>query len=157
MNLQVGETMKVWMELALAQAILAAAKGEVPVGAVIVRDGRLIASAHNEKEALQDVTAHAELLAMRRANALLGSWRLDNCELYVTLEPCAMCAGTIAASRLKRLVYGAMDVKCGGIESNYQLLSPNIYGGTIEIYSGIMEEECRELLSGFFAERRQVK
>ncbi len=149
--------MKMWMELAIAQARLAAAKGEVPVGAVIVREGRLIASAHNEKEALQDVTAHAELLAISRANTLLGSWRLDNCELYVTLEPCAMCGGAIAASRMKRLVYGAMDLKCGGIESNYQLLSPNLYGSTIELYSGIMEEECKELLKDFFAKRRQVK
>lgn len=143
------------MSLALAEARAAAARGEVPIGAVIVSDdGQIIASAGNRTRELCDPTAHAEILAIRAAGRLLGSERLGGCDLYVTLEPCPMCAGAISAARIRRLYYGASDPKSGGVESGPQVFSHATCHHTPEIYAGIAESAAGEMLRNFFAERR---
>ena len=142
------------MALALAQARLAADAGEVPIGAVVVRDGAVVAAAHNETRRLPDPTAHAEMLAIRRAAMALGQERLDGCELWVTLEPCAMCAGAIAHARIGRLYYAAGDPKGGGVERGSRVFDQPQCLHRPEVYSGIGEDEAAELLRGFFRERR---
>lgn len=142
------------MAQALAEAQVAAAAGEVPVGAVVVRRGQVIAAAHNAPRALADPTAHAEVLALRRAAAALGSERLDGCELWVTLEPCAMCAGAIVHSRIARLYYAAADAKGGAVEHGARVFDQPQCLHRPEIYPGIGETEAAALLRGFFAERR---
>jgi tRNA(adenine34) deaminase len=142
------------MAVALLLAGKAAALGEVPVGAVIVKDGEIIARAHNEKERLHDPTAHAEILAIRRAASVCGSWRLAEATLYVTLEPCPMCVGAILQARLGHLVYGAPDAKGGGVESVVCLLAPGLWHHHVEVTAGVMEEECVAVLSSFFREKR---
>ena len=142
------------MALALEEAHEAALLGEVPVGAVVVRDHEVIARGSNRRELWQDPTAHAELIAMRRAAALLGSWRLDSCTLYVTLEPCPMCAGTIVNGRVGRVVYGARDPKAGAVRSLYALLEdPRLNHHTV-VREGCLGEECAEVLRGFFGRLR---
>jgi tRNA(adenine34) deaminase len=131
--------------------------GEVPVGAVIARGGVVIAQAHNLRETLHDPTAHAERLALTSAGQSLGSWRLDNCVLYVTLEPCTMCAGAIVLSRITRLVYGASDPKAGGCESLYQLVSDPRLNHQARITAGVLADECGEMLVEFFQERRSFR
>ena len=143
------------MGLALQQAREAAAAGEVPVGAVIVRDGVAIAHAGNRTLRDQDPTAHAEALAIRDAAAQVGSWRLDGCSLYVTLEPCAMCAGAIVLSRLDRIVFGAWDPKAGMAGSIADLLRHPKLNHRPEVLAGVRAEECGALLSEFFRNRRQ--
>ena len=142
------------MGLALAEARAAAARGEVPVGAVVVRDGRVLASAGNRPRALRDPTAHAEILAIRRACAALGDERLTGCDLYATLEPCAMCAAAISFARIRRLYFGAPDPKGGAVESGARFFGQRTCHHAPEIYGGIRESEAAALLRDFFRERR---
>ncbi len=142
------------MALALAEAARGGANGEVPVGAVVVKDGHVIAAAHNAPRGLSDPTAHAEILAIRAAAQALSNERLDNCELWVTLEPCAMCAGAIAHARIGKLYYGASDPKGGAVEHGARVFKHAQSLHRPEVYSGIGEAEAAELLRGFFQERR---
>ncbi len=142
------------MGRALELAREAASLGEVPVGAVVVREGKVLAQAFNLRETLHDPTAHAERVAITMAGRALESWRLDGCTLYVTLEPCAMCAGAIVLSRIPRLVYGAADPKAGACRSLYRLVSDRRLNHRAEITAGVLELECREILSLFFQDRR---
>jgi tRNA(adenine34) deaminase len=142
------------MALALAEAHKAAGAGEVPVGAVVVRDGEAIALAHNAPRALNDPTAHAEMLAIRRAAEKLGSERLEGCELWVTLEPCTMCAGAISYARIARLYYAAADPKGGAVEHGARVFEQEQCLHRPEVYSGMGEAEAAKLLRGFFRERR---
>ncbi len=142
------------MALALDQARAAGEAGEVPVGAVVVRQGEIIAAAHNAPRRLHDPSAHAEMLAIREAASALGQERLGDCELWVTLEPCAMCAGAIAHARIARLYYAASDPKGGAVEHGPRLFDQPQCLHRPEVYSGMGEEESGELLRGFFRERR---
>jgi tRNA(adenine34) deaminase len=143
-----------FMDLALAQARLAAAEGEVPVGCVIVSGGTAIAQARNRTLADHDPTAHAEMVAIRAAAAALGSERLVDCDLYVTLEPCAMCAGALSLARIRRLYYAAADPKGGAVESGVRFFSAPTCHHRPDVYGGIAEEEAGALLRAFFAARR---
>jgi tRNA(adenine34) deaminase len=142
------------MRMALELAEQAYALKEVPVGAVIVHGGRVVAAAHNQREQLRDPTAHAEMIAITQAAEALGSWRLTECVLYVTLEPCPMCAGAIVNARVPTVVYGAADPKAGAVQSVFRLLSDARLNHRAEIVTGILEAECREMLTRFFRERR---
>lgn len=142
------------MALALAEAEKAAAQGEVPIGAVVVKNGEVIVMAHNMTRQLPDPTAHAELLAIRWAAQTLGNERLDGCELWVTLEPCAMCAGAIAHARIAKVYYAASDPKGGAVEHGARVFEQDQCLHRPEVYSGIGEAEAAELLRGFFRERR---
>jgi tRNA(adenine34) deaminase len=142
------------MDQALAEARAAAAEGEVPVGCVIVRDGKIVARTHNRTLAEHDPTAHAEMLALRHAAAALGSERLIECDIYVTLEPCAMCAAAVSLARVRRLYYGAADPKGGAVESGVQLFSASTCHHRPEVYGGIAAQEAAALLRSFFADRR---
>jgi len=143
-----------FMDLALEEARAAGASGEVPVGCVIVRGGEIIAQAGNRTLAHRDPTAHAEIVAIRRAATFLGTERLDDCDLYVTLEPCAMCAGAVAFARLRRLYYGAADPKGGAVENGVQFFASPTCHHRPEIYGAMAEAEAGELLKSFFQERR---
>jgi len=143
-----------FMEMALAEARAARDEGEVPVGAVVVRDGAVIARAHNQPQKLKDPTAHAELLAIRAASRALGSERLAGCDLYVTLEPCAMCAAAISFARLRRLYFGAADPKGGAVEHGPRFFAQATCHHAPEVYGGIAEREAAALLRDFFAARR---
>jgi tRNA(adenine34) deaminase len=145
---------RLWMSHALAQAQLALQTGDVPVGAIVVRDGVVIAAAANQREADQDPTAHAELLAVRQAATVLGSWRLEGCALYVTLEPCTMCAGALVLARLPLLVYGAADPKAGAAGSLYNLVQEPRLNHHVEVVGGILATDCGRLLTRFFQARR---
>jgi len=145
-----------WMERALSEARAAAAAGDVPVGALIVRDGELLAASGNRSLRDQDPTAHAESIVIRGAAAKLRSWRLDRCVLYVTLEPCAMCAGAIVLARLPRVVFGAWDDKAGMAGSVGDLLRHPKLNHRPEVLAGVRAAECAALLTQFFQERRQV-
>ena len=147
----------VFMKEALIEARKAYEKNEVPIGAVIVQNGEIIARAHNLREVLQETAAHAEMLAIQAANKKTGFWRLDDCILYTTVEPCMMCAGTIVQSRIKTVVYGAKDVKAGCAGSIHNLLQEEQFNHQCHVITGIMEEECRTLLSLFFETLRQNK
>ena len=143
------------MQEALALAHLAASSGDVPVGAVLVDpDGTVVAVGKNERELLGDPTAHAEIVAIRAASNLVAGWRLSDLTLVVTLEPCAMCAGAIQASRIGRVVFGAWDERVGAAGSRYDLLRDARLGSAIEVISGVLETECSEVLKQFFEERR---
>jgi tRNA(adenine34) deaminase len=144
------------MRRALQEAAIAQAEDEVPVGAIVVQDGRIVASAHNQREQLRDPTAHAEMIAITQAAQALGSWRLDGCTLYVTLEPCPMCAGAIVLARLPQVVYGAADPKAGAVASLYQLLNDDRLNHRVEVVAGVLAETCGELLTKFFAEKRRA-
>lgn len=143
-----------WMALALEQARLAAAEGEIPVGAVLVKDDVLLCAAHNQREATHDPTAHAELICLREGARLLGDWRLRGCTLYVTLEPCPMCAGAMVMSQLSRCVYGAADERQGCCGSVYDLPGDAALRGVTRWEAGVMADECRSLLQAFFQQRR---
>jgi tRNA(adenine34) deaminase len=132
------------------------AEDEVPVGAVIVHEGRVIAAAHNQREQLRDPTAHAEMIAITQAAAQLASWRLEDCTLYVTLEPCPMCAGAIVQARIPRVVYGATDPKAGAVQSLFELLSDKRLNHQAEVVAGVLAERCGELLSKFFQQQRRL-
>jgi len=142
------------MRLALREAERALEHADVPIGAVIVSDGEVIAGAHNERELRQDPTAHAEILALREAARAVGSWRVLDAVLYVTLEPCAMCAGAIVLARLPRVVYGASDPKAGACGSVLDVLGESRLNHRPEVSGGLLGEECGELLSAFFSSRR---
>jgi tRNA(adenine34) deaminase len=138
----------------LRQAAKAFEGDEVPVGAVVVRNGRIIARGYNQVELLKDATAHAEMLALTQAEGAVGDWRLNGCTLYVTKEPCPMCAGAIVHTRLARVVFGANDPKSGAAGGVFNLLQVPSFNHQCEITSGVREEECRSLLQGFFVEQR---
>ena len=143
-----------FMDMALEEARAAGARGEVPVGCVIVRDGAVIASAGNRTLADRDPTAHAEIIAIRAAAASLGSERLDGCDLYVTLEPCAMCAGAVAFARIRRLYYGAADPKGGAVDNGVKFFASPTCHHRPEVYGGMAEAEAGAMLQRFFRERR---
>ncbi|MBT2526628.1 tRNA adenosine(34) deaminase TadA [Streptomyces flavidovirens] len=142
------------MRLALDEAARAAEAGDVPVGAVLLApDGSLLAAGHNEREATGDPTAHAEVLAVRRAARELGEWRLTGCTLVVTLEPCTMCAGAIVQSRVERVVYGALDEKAGAAGSLWDVVRDRRLNHRPEVIQGVLERECSDLLTAFFRDR----
>lgn len=143
-----------FMQLALKEAKKALLVDEVPIGTVIVYDGKVIARAHNLTEKKQSATAHAEILAIEKACKKLKSWRLDGCELYVTLEPCAMCAGAIASSRIKKVYYGASEPKSGCANSLYPILSNNGLNHTVQFEGGILGEQCSKILKEYFKFKR---
>jgi len=147
-------TDEIAMRLALEQARLALAHGDVPVGAVVMHEGRVIAARHNERELTNDPTAHAEVLALRDASQVLGRWRLEDCTLVVTLEPCIMCAGSLLNARIGRLVFGAADLKGGATSSLYNVCADPRLNHNPPFQHGVLAEECAALLSEFFAERR---
>jgi len=142
------------MRLALEEARAAAARGDVPVGAVVVRGDEVVARAGNAREREQDPTAHAEILALRQAARAIGSWHLEGCTLYVTLEPCAMCAGALVLARIDRLVLGAADPKAGFAGSLGDIVRDGRLNHEVEVTVGVLAEECGEVLPAFFAERR---
>ena len=143
-----------WMRAALSEARQAYDEGELPVGCVIVKDGQCIAAGHNQRERTGDPTGHAEIAAIRRAARALGDWRLTGCALYVTLEPCPMCAGAISQARVSRLVYGAADPKYGCAGSVYRIPEDPAFNHFCKSDGGVLAEECAALLDEFFAERR---
>lgn len=145
-----------YMQKAIQQAIAAYECDEVPVGAIIVHDTRIIGAAHNQRIQLHDPTAHAEMLAITQAAESLGDWRLEGCTLYVTLEPCPMCAGAILQSRIPNVVFGATDAKGGAVLSQFQLLSDDRLNHRCDIVSGVMGDECGQLLTAFFQEKRKL-
>jgi tRNA(adenine34) deaminase len=145
-----------YMQFALNEAEQAMREEEVPIGAVIVHNDRIIAQAHNQREQLHDPTAHAEMIAITQAAESLQSWRLDGCTLYVTLEPCPMCAGAILQARIPLVVYGAADPKAGAVQSLYQLLNDARLNHRCEVASGILAEPCGQILSRFFQEQRRL-
>ena len=143
------------MALALAQAHKAAAAGEVPIGAVIVWNGRIVAEAHNLRETDRDATAHAEMLVIRQACKSLNRWRLTGATLYVTIEPCPMCAGAIVMSRIDRLVYGSPDFRAGAVESIFNVVQHPAMNHRVEVTTGVLHEECSGILQEFFRQRRR--
>ena len=143
------------MRLALEEAVAAEAHGDVPIGAVVVRDGEVIARRHNERELTGDPTAHAEVLALRDAAAVVGHWRLLDCTLLVTLEPCVMCAGALVNARIGRVVYGATDPKAGAVASLYEVCGDERLNHRPPVEHGVLAEECGALLKAFFAARRR--
>lgn len=145
-----------FMRAALDEAKAAAEQDEVPIGAVIVHDNRIIARAHNQRHTLKDPTAHAEMIALTQAAAFLEDWRLTDCTMYVTLEPCPMCAGALVLARLKTLVYGPADPKAGACESLYRIADDDRLNHCIEVISGFMADPCRTVLQEFFAKKRQL-
>ena len=144
------------MRSALEQARIAESLDEVPIGAVIVRDNQVIATGYNRRIIDSDPTAHAEIIAIRSAARAIGDWRLSGCTLYVTLEPCPMCAGAIVLARIDRLVYGASDPKAGAVETLYQICSDERLNHRVEIVSGILANECAQLISKFFQTQREM-
>ena len=148
---------KEYMRAALNEAKKAYKKEEVPVGVVIVKEGKIIAKAHNLKESKKDTTCHAEILAIKKASKKLNSWRLENCEMYVTLEPCSMCAGALIQSRIKKVYIGTMDYKTGACGSVFNLLEDYTFNHKVECETGILKEECEKILQDFFKELRKKK
>jgi tRNA(adenine34) deaminase len=143
-----------YMRVALDQAKIAEENGDVPIGAVIVHNGQIIAKAYNQREQLQDPTAHAEIIALTQAAAALENWHLDGCTMYVTLEPCCMCAGALVLARIDRLVYGCDDPKTGAVKSLYNIVQDSRLNHRVEVTSGVLAEECSALLQEFFLHRR---
>lgn len=146
-----------FMKIALKEAKKAYDKEEIPVGAVIVKDGKVVAKAHNLKELKNDTTKHAEILAIQKASKKLDSWRLQDCEMYVTLEPCSMCAGALIQSRIKKVYIGTMDYKTGACGSVLNLLNDYKFNHYVEIETGILADECEKILKDFFKELRKNK
>ena len=147
---------EVFMQMALAEAEQARAEDEVPVGAIIVYQDRVIASAHNQRERLNDPTAHAEMIAITQAAEVLGSWRLLECTLFVTLEPCPMCAGAIVQARIPTVIYGTTDPKAGACHSVYQITEDERLNHRATVMGGVLKDECRVLLQEFFAIQRSL-
>jgi tRNA(adenine34) deaminase len=146
---------KRFMQMAINQAAIAEENGDVPIGAVIVHEGRIIAKAYNERQQLNDPTAHAEIIALTQASESIGSWRLHGCTIYVTLEPCPMCAGALVLARIDRLVFGTEDPKTGACGSLYNIVQDSRLNHQVQITSGILKEDCKEQLQAFFHRRRQ--
>ncbi len=142
------------MRLALSEASLAFYEGEVPVGAILVKGGRVLAKARNARENLNDPTAHAEIMVLRDAARISDSWRLSGGTLYVTKEPCVMCAGAMINARLRRLVYGCRDIKGGAVSSLYEILNDGRLNHRVEVVTGVLEDECAAILKKFFRKRR---
>ena len=145
-----------WLAEAMREAAAAAAAGEVPVGAVVVSEGIVVGRGRNQVEALRDPTAHAEVLALGAAAGTIGDWRLDDCTLYVTLEPCTMCCGALLLARIGRLVYGTTDPRAGAVVSTARLLAGNPYRLQVETVGGILAAQCAEQLREFFRKRREA-
>ena len=143
------------MLMAIKEAEKSASLDEVPVGAIIVKDNKVIARGHNLREKSNDPTSHAEINAIRKACKKLGSWRLEDCTIYVTIEPCSMCAGTLLWTRIKRIVYGAPDLKGGALASSFNLFEVKNINHHPEITGGILYEECGKMMSSFFKEKRK--
>jgi tRNA(adenine34) deaminase len=143
-----------YMRAALVEARLGQESGEVPVGAVVVIEGNIVARAHNEPIRLSDPTAHAEMLALRAAAASVGSYRITEATLYVTLEPCVMCAGAIVLARIGRLVFGCRDLRFGGVRSKFRLADSELLNHRVEVTEGILGEECQQLITDFFRAKR---
>lgn len=146
-----------FMTEALQEAAKAAEIGEVPIGAVIVKDGVIVGRGYNRRETDRDPTAHAEMLALRDASKNLGGWRLTGCEMYVTIEPCPMCAGAIVMSRIDRLVYGAADRKAGAVDTLYGIVTDSRLNHQVAVVSGVMEDVCGQIISEFFRKLRQAR
>ncbi len=146
-----------WMDAALREAERAYEKGEVPIGCVIVKDGRCIARGYNQVETLKDATAHAEIIAIGAASSALENWRLSGATLYVTLEPCPMCAGAILNSRISRIVYGSPDTRFGGCGTTIDVVTGNALGQKVQVTGGVKADECLGLLKAFFMEMREKK
>lgn len=146
-----------WMEQALALADVAQSNGEIPVGAVVVCDGKVVGQGYNASIALNDPSAHAEMMAIREAGKTLGNYRLVDCTLYVTLEPCPMCAGLLVHSRIKRLVFGAFDLRTGSAGSLMNLVQNPSLNHQVEVTTGVLQQTCSERLSAFFRQRRKEK
>lgn len=146
-----------WMQIALQEARLAYDEGEVPVGAILVRNNELLARNHNRREKNSSATAHAEILVIEEANQKLGAWRLNECTLYVTLEPCVMCAGAMVNSRVSTVVYGCKDPKAGAVESLYQVLSDQRLNHRPQVLSGVLADEAGRILKRFFLQLRNKK
>ena len=144
-----------FIRIAIDAARIAEENGDVPIGAVIVHQDTIIAKAYNQREQLQDPTAHAEIIALTQAAAALENWHLNGCTIYVTLEPCPMCAGALVLSRMDRLVYGCDDPKTGACRSLYNIVQDERLNHRLEVTSGILQEQCREQLQEFFAQRRE--
>lgn len=144
-----------FMRAALQEALAAYEKGEVPVGAVVVRNGAIVGRGHNMRETLQDPTAHAEMLALTAAAEAVEEWRLENCDLFVTLEPCPMCAGAIVNARVRRVVFGAADPKAGACGTLYNLVQDTRLNHRAELTAGVLADECSEVLKSFFRECRE--
>ena len=145
------------MKEALKEAQKAYKKLEVPVGAVIVKDGKIIARGYNQKESKTDTTKHAEIIAIQKASKKLKAWRLNNCEMYVTLEPCSMCAGAIINSRIKKIYIGTLDKKTGAAGSVFNLFEDYVFNHKVEIEKGILQKDCEQILKDFFRELRKIK
>lgn len=145
------------MEEALREAARALASGEVPVGAVVVCDGKIVGRGSNRSIIDNDPTAHAEIVALREAGQELGNYRLGDCELYVTIEPCAMCAGAIMHARIKRLIFGAMDLKAGAVSSVMSVINHPQLNHTLEITPGVLAARCQEVVQAFFRKRREAR
>jgi len=152
-----GSADEFFMNFALAEARQARAAGEVPIGAVVVIDNQIAGRGCNRPIGLTDPIAHAEILALREAARKIGNYRLTEATLYVTIEPCAMCAGALVNARVKRLVYGAADVRAGGVASVFSICSSSSLNHQVELTAGVLESKCRELMQTFFRERRRVK
>lgn len=148
---------EMYMRMALREAERGAAEGEVPCGAVIVKDDRIIGKAHNQTEMLKDPTAHAEILAITQAAAEVDNWRITDATMYVTKEPCPMCAGAIVLARLKKVVWAVDDPKRGGARSKFEILNDTDLNHRAEIQTGVLHDECKALLQGFFRARRAEK
>ena len=144
-----------YMRIALDQAKIAEENGDVPIGAVVVHKNQIIAKAYNQREQLQDPTAHAEIIALTQAAAALENWHLNDCTMYVTLEPCPMCAGALVLSRMNRLVYGCDDPKAGAVKSLYNIVTDGRLNHRLEVTSGVLAGECSKLLQQFFQKRRK--
>ena len=143
-----------WMEEALREGVRAQAAGEVPVGAVVVREGRILGRGSNRPISSNDPSAHAEIIAMREAGQALGNYRLADCDLFVTMEPCAMCAGAMVHARIRRLIYGATDPKAGAVESVMRVLDNAALNHRIEVKKGVLAGRCMELVQAFFRDKR---
>lgn len=146
-----------WMKEALKEAKKAYNKLEIPVGAVIVKDGKIVARAHNSKEEKKDTTKHAEIIAIQKASKKLENWRLADCEMYVTLEPCTMCAGALIHARIKKIYIGTMDEKTGACGSVLNVLQDYTFNHQVEVETGVLQKECETLLKEFFKKLRKIK
>lgn len=145
---------KQYMQMAIDQAYIAEENGDVPIGCVIVYENRIVAKAYNQREQLHDPTAHAEIIALTQAAEAVGNWRLHGCTIYVTLEPCPMCAGALVLGRLDRLVYGTDDPKTGAVKSLYNIVQDDRLNHRLDVTCGVLEDECRKQLQDFFQRRR---
>jgi tRNA(adenine34) deaminase len=152
-----GDTDERFMRLALDQAKIAEENGDVPIGAVIVHQNQIIGKAYNQRELLKDPTAHAEIIALTQAAAALQSWRLTGCTMYVTLEPCPMCAGALVLARIDRLVYGCDDPKTGACKSLYNIVQDERLNHRLEVTTGVLADDCSRLLQDFFQQKRPSK